>query len=124
MALFSGKKWPRFILAAYLAFATMGIFTFLAVEPLRAVDFLEDEPLAGGFFTPIDYTIDCLAEGETIMGRAGGYSFSPVRNGAPRVPMFAGTQTIDSVLTQSSLGAIEKINDLNIKSTILLKLRI
>jgi hypothetical protein len=124
MALFPGKKWPRLILAAYLACTTMGIFTFVAVEPLRAVDLLDDESLSGGFLTPIDYTIDCLAEDEAVMSKAGGYSLSPVRHGALRISTPAGTQAIGSVLAQSSLMAIEKVNALNIKSTILLKLRI
>jgi hypothetical protein len=124
MGLFSKKKWLRLVLAASLTIATMGIFTFIAVEPLRAIDFLEDRPVSGGFFMPIDYTIDCLAEGITITNKGRGYPFSPLRNGHLRILTLVGIKNTGSVLDQFSLTVIEKINHRNIKNTILLKLRI
>jgi hypothetical protein len=122
MALFLEKKWPRLILAAYLTVAVMGIFTFLAVEPLRSVDFSADEPFSGGFFTPIDLPIDCLAESQTI-STARGHSFSPLRTGSLRL-VLPGAQHTGAVFVQSFLKAIEQVTYLNKKNTILLKLRI
>jgi hypothetical protein len=122
MALFLAKKWPSLILASYLAVAIMGIFTFMAIEPLRSVDFLADEPFSSNFFTSIDLPIDALAEGQTI-SKAGGRSFSPIRSGSLRF-VLPGAQNTGAVLAQLSLTAIEKVNSFTIKNTIPLKLRI
>ncbi|GHV57306.1 hypothetical protein AGMMS49579_22980 [Spirochaetia bacterium] len=124
MVLFLEGKWPRLILAAYLAIAIMGLFTFAAAGPLRSLDSWDNDPFSESFFTSIDLAIDCLAEGETIMSRAGRYSFSPLRTGFLRLLMLNAPQNAGSVLAQSSLKAIEKVNYLDIKNTILLKLRI
>jgi hypothetical protein len=123
MVLFLEGRLPRLILAAYLAFAVMGIGTFAAAGPLRFVDFWENEFFSGVFFAPID-TIDCPIEGETIMSRASGYSFSPWRTGSPRILMLSDLQNTGSVLVQSSLRAIEEANYPDIKKAIRLKLRI
>jgi hypothetical protein len=124
MALVLGRKWLRLILAAYLAVAVLGIFTFIATEPLRSIDFWGDKPVSGGFFTPIDLSIDCLAEGTTIMSKARGHSFSPLRAGALRMAAPPGAQYTGTVPVQSSFRAIETVNHRTIKNAILLKLRI
>jgi hypothetical protein len=124
MILFLRGKWPCLILAAYLAVAIMGLFTFAAAEPLRSVDLWDDEPESDVFFALIDFTIDCLAEGETVMSRARGYSFSPLRTGSLRILMLIGLQYAGFVLIQSSLKKSEKVNYLTIKNAVLLKLLI
>jgi hypothetical protein len=123
MVFFLEKKWPRLILAACLAFATLGVFTFAELEPLRSVHFQEDNPVSGGFFIPVDFSLDCLAEGETIISKARGYSFSPVRNGALRVLTFPGIQNTGSVPAESPLSKNERTTYLYIKNTIPLKFR-
>ncbi|GHV07353.1 hypothetical protein FACS189485_17570 [Spirochaetia bacterium] len=124
MALFLERKWPCLILAACLTVAIMGLFTFAAAEPLRSVDSRDDDPFSENFFTSIDITIDCLAEGETIMSRARAYSFSPLRTGSLRILMLIGLQYAGFVLIQSSLKKSEKVNYLTMKNALLLKLRI
>ena len=124
MGLFSEKKRLRFILAVSLIFATMGIFTFMAVEPLRDVDFLDDSQVSGGFFTLIDYTLDCLAASVTIMNKGREYSFSALLNGHKYVYVLMPFENTGAVLTQSLLKEIESVHYLNTKNTILLKLRI
>jgi hypothetical protein len=124
MILFLGRKWPCLILAAYLVVAIMGLFTFAAAEPLRSVDLWADEPESDVFFAPIDFTIDCLAEGETVMSRVRGYSFFPLRTGFLRILMLIGLQYAGFILIQSSLKKSEKVNYLTIKNAVLLKLLI
>jgi hypothetical protein len=124
MGLFLEKKWPRLILAAYLAFAVMGIFTFAATESLRSVDFWENVSASGVFVTQQDLIAESPVEGEPVIGKARGHLFSPLRNGSLRIVMPLGTRDTGSVLAQSSLRAIEKVNHLTIKNAILLKLRI
>ncbi|MDR2095191.1 MAG: hypothetical protein LBP76_06700 [Treponema sp.] len=122
MALFSQKKWPCRILAAYLAVSIMRIFTFLAVESFRSFDSLEDGPASDSFFISIDYTIDCLAEGRTITRTAKNSSFSPLRNGHLRLLMPFGIKNGGAVFSQSSLNAVKKIQYFNVDNIIPLKL--
>jgi hypothetical protein len=124
MGLFLEGKWPRLILAAYLACAVMGIFTLGAVEPLRSADFWEDGPSSGVSVTQQDLGPESPIEGELAISKARGHLFSSLRNSSPRTVMPSGTQDAGSVLVQSSLRAIEKTNHPTIKNVILLKLRI
>jgi hypothetical protein len=115
MGLFLERKWPCFILAAYLAFAV--------AEPLRFVDFGENEPASGITVTQHDLLTGSPVEGEPIISKARGHLFSPQRNGPLRIVMPLGTRDTISVLAQSSLRAVENVNHLTIKNPILLKLR-
>jgi hypothetical protein len=122
MVLFSGKQWPRLILAVYLTIAIMGVFTFMVVEPL-SVDVFGDGPVSDGLIMPIDHTIDCLAENVSIISKAGGSS-SLLRNGHLRILTPFGIKNTGAAFAQSSSDIIEKINYPGIKNSILLKLRI
>jgi hypothetical protein len=122
MGLFFGKKRPRPVLAAYLTVSILGVFTFLAAEPLCSIDLFGGNPASCGFFTPLDYTIDCLAEGPFAMSR--GWPFSPLRNGYLRIPISLENRTTGAVSSKSSLREIEKVKYFSIKDTILLKLLI
>jgi hypothetical protein len=125
MVLLFGGKWPRLILAAYLVFAVMGIFTFAVMEPLDFDDFWKAETEeSGGFFTLIDYTADCLSENVIIPGKARGHSLSSLHNSSLRIMMSPGAKDAETVFSQSFLRIIERADYLNIKNTILLKLRI
>jgi hypothetical protein len=124
MGLFLEKKWPRLILAAYLACAIMGMFTFAAVEPFRSADLWEDGITSGVSLIQHDLSADTSIEGEPVITNGRGYSFSPPRNGSPRTVMLPGTRDTGSVIAYPSLQVIEKINRLTVKNSILLKLRI
>jgi hypothetical protein len=123
MVLFLGKKWPCLVLAAYLVVAIMGIFTFMEIEPLRSINSLEEEPISGGFLAPIDHFIDCLTEGVTITNKTGGYSFFSLRSGYMRILPLFGIKNPGGFLSGPSLRALENVQYLNMKNTILLKLR-
>ncbi|GHU81763.1 hypothetical protein FACS189468_4980 [Spirochaetia bacterium] len=124
MVLFLEGKASRLILAAYLVFAVPGIGAFAATEPLRSIVFSGDTPISEGFFTPVELTIDYLAEGETMMNKAGGYSFSPLRTGALRILMPSGVPNTGSVPAQLCLKTAEKAHHPDIKNAAPLKLRI
>jgi hypothetical protein len=126
MALFPGKKSqaPHLIPAVYLVLAVFGTFTFVAMNILQSVDFNEGTPVSGGFFTSIPHTMDCLAESSTIISRARGHSFFPLRSGLARIAMPQGTHKAGTVLLFSGLKIIEQTTYLPVKNNILLKLRI
>jgi hypothetical protein len=125
MALLLGEKRPPLILTAYLALAVIGIFTFVVIEPFHADDFWNaNTERSDGVFTLIDYTTDCLSENVVILGKAGGYSFSPLHNSSLRTMMSLGAKDAKTIFSLSFLRIIEKTNYLNIRNTILLKLRI
>jgi hypothetical protein len=123
MLLFPGKKRTRLILPACLVVVMMWAFTFAATDHLRVDDFGET-PVPGGFFSPVDYTIDCLAEDGTVISKARGHSLSSLRNSSLRIVTPLGLQNIGVFCSQFPLKIIERTNCRDIKNTILLKLRI
>jgi hypothetical protein len=118
------KKWDWLILAGYFFVAVTGTFSFSIAEPFRSIDLLEDNPVLSGSFASINTSIDYLAENVIITGKAQGRSFSPLGNGIMRIVMLLKKQNAGAVLSQSSIKTIEDSKYLNIKSTIVLKLRI
>jgi hypothetical protein len=124
MVLFLERKRPCLILAALLVFAVTGTFTFAEAEFFRSVDFEAPGSISGGFFSPVDYTVDCLAAGGAVISRAGGYSFSPPRGGSPHGTASPGIPAAVLAFSLRSLNVIKHTYRINIKSAILLKLRI
>jgi hypothetical protein len=123
MMLFRAKKWTRLVLPAYLAIALTGAFAFAAADQLRPGDFGRG-PRPGVSFLQADLALDCLAESEAVIGKAGGHSLSPLRNGSLRIVLPLGPQAVGAFCSQASLKIIEKAHYRDIKNTILLKLRI
>jgi hypothetical protein len=124
MVLFSGKKWPRRILAVYLILVIMGTFIFSMAENLDFSGMNINQTVSGGFFASIEYTIDWLIEDTTIISKANGYPSSPLRNGTLRIFMFLGIHTAGIFLSQLLLKKIKIDNISILKNTIPLKLRI
>jgi hypothetical protein len=124
MVFCSGKKWPRFVLAVYLVIAIMGTCAFLAAETLDLDEWESGRPLSDSFVTSMDHAVDWLAVEPNTISRAKGQPPSPMRNGASRIFMSLEPQHAGISLVRSSQRAIINIHCLNIKNTILLKLRI
>jgi hypothetical protein len=119
------KKTPLpHIFTAYFAFAVIGMFTFVAMEPFLEGNLRVHEPISGGFLTSLDHVMDCVVGSGAIIDRAGGHSFSPVRNGSHRLAITLSVQNGKIAFSHLSLKTNKNTNHLNIKSTILLKLRI
>jgi hypothetical protein len=114
------KKWPRLMLAVYLIFATMGMYTFVEAAACHFDGFAEIT--RDNFFASIDQAIDCQAEASPGISRTGRYSFSPLRNGSLRITVLPETHHGGAVFF-SSFKTITKINRGNIKNSIPLKLR-
>ncbi|MDR2194033.1 MAG: hypothetical protein LBP19_06155 [Treponema sp.] len=117
-----GKQGIRLVFTAYLALATFGTFIMASIAPLRSVDVSVDEPISSGFFTTINHTIDCLAEGSTGLNKSRGYA--PLCYGQLRAALALGVHKDETAALFSRLKIIEKITYSHIKNTILLKLRI
>jgi hypothetical protein len=75
--------------------------------------------MSEGFFSQVDYTIDCLAEGTSTLSRARGSSCSPLRG-----VMLLGAKNSGTAFSRFLLNIIEKTNHRTTKTPILLKLRI
>ena len=110
-------------MAVYLVIALMGTSTFSAAEALQ-FDELDNGPVSDGFLTTMDHTIDWLAESSTTIGRAKGYSSSPLRSGVLRIVMPLMVQSAGVSIVLSALNIIKKSLHPNIKNAIPLKLRI
>jgi hypothetical protein len=124
MVFFARKTGLSPILTAYLALAVAGAFTFAAAEPLPEGNLSVPEPISGGLLTPLDPLMDCVVGSGAVIDRAGGYSFSPVRNGSFRLAIPLSAQNAKIAFSYLSLKTNKNANHLNIKNTILLKLRI
>jgi hypothetical protein len=118
MVLFQAKKRPLLFLVSYLVVVTAAAFTFAALEPFASGNFEDRGPISAVFLSQVDYTIDCLAAGESIGAKIRGAFFSPLRG-----LMSSGTKT-GTAASHPFLNRIEKTSRLSIKNRILLKLRI
>jgi hypothetical protein len=117
-------KWARLVMAVYMIVAITGTFAFALADSFPAVNIGTDELGPSRIFAPIDYAVGCLADGNGITGKAGRYSFSPVRNSFLRIDITPLLQNTETLFSHSFLRTIEETNHLNKKNTILLKLRI
>jgi hypothetical protein len=124
MSLFARKKLPCLIFTVYTALAVIGAFSFAAVDSLRAVDFELGEP-GNRIFGSLDtYFVQSPAEEPTLVVKANGTQFSPVRVGFQRFASTFGLLNIGNAFSKSSFAANANIHYINPKNTILLKLRI
>ncbi|MDR1232535.1 MAG: hypothetical protein LBK61_14175 [Spirochaetaceae bacterium] len=124
MVVFLKAKWARFVTVAYMATAIMGTFAFALADSFPSINLGKDKLSPGGIFAPIDYAVNCLAEGNSTTGKAGRNSFSPMRNNFSRIDMLPGLQKTETLFSYELLRTIEETNRFDKKNTILLKLRI
>jgi hypothetical protein len=126
MVRLAGNKWLCLIFTAYLALAVTGTFAFSIAETFDA-GFGELENNwrgSGGFLSSMDHALDWLITDSTVIGRARGFSTSPMRNGALRIFMPPGLHNDGAYSACLSVPVINKQQVPAIKNTILLKLRI
>lgn len=121
MGLSTAKKWPALLFTAYLALAVIGTFTFPMFETLDFDELREDHPVAAGF-TAVELALDWLAEGQTLIGKAGRRPASPLTGGLPRI-LAPETGKSGAVLFYASRKPFGKIYYPAIKNAIPLKLR-
>jgi hypothetical protein len=115
---------PHPVLAAYLIVAVSAVFLFAALEPVRSFESENAGPISGACYTSLFTTIDYLAVIPKIsQNTTRENTFSPFRPGSLRLLIFFGIHII-ALFSESPLAGKPQINPINIKNTILLKLRI
>jgi hypothetical protein len=122
MVVWWGKKQRRLILAAYMVIVIIGVFTFSSLESFQSIKLREDKPISGSFFMSINH--DFLAESITLVGRAKGYSPSPLRGGFLRIGLTTAMYGGKVFVLQHFIENNESAYHPRIKNAILLKLRI
>jgi hypothetical protein len=103
----------------------MSSFCFAAVEPLRTASFSVERN--GGAGETIDRVIPSPAEEPALLTKMKENQFASVRTGFQRIlnPCGSGgTWSVSSSFCRSSFGAGSNVNFINVKNSILLKLRI
>jgi hypothetical protein len=114
----------RPVLAAYLIVAVSAVFLFAALEPVRSFELETAGPFSGACYTSLSTTIDYLALIPKIgQNNASGNTFSPFRLGSLRFFIFFGIHIV-TIFSGLPLAGKIQVNPINIKNTILLKLRI
>ncbi|MDR2553649.1 MAG: hypothetical protein LBD31_10870 [Treponema sp.] len=121
MGRYAVKKWLSYAAAVYLALATMGMFTFMSLDAPRILK-TPQVPITDKsvFLTAVTCPVECLLATRA----AKDHSFSPLRHGSLRAGTPAGAFTAGTGLLYTAVRLIAKAAVHNIKSTILLKLRI
>jgi hypothetical protein len=122
MVFFSKKKWPRLILVSYLAVAIVGISVYITLESLPGAA-AESKKSSDAFIEQTEYLSDFLAKGAVLTNRTNGCSCFSLRNEYSRILVAFGAKNFSPLLSVSSLKPVEKSPCLDIKDTILLKLR-
>jgi hypothetical protein len=114
------RKWFFYAAAAYLALATMGMFTFISLDTPYFEDLAGNMTDKSVFLTAVTHPTECIATISTIKNR----SFSSLRHNPFRMVMPVSAFIAGAGLLYAAIRLITKAAVHNIKNTILLKLRI
>jgi hypothetical protein len=119
------KRLPQLFLAAYIAVAVVGAFSFAAVDTLRSVNFEAKNPMPDKIFaSPDSYFIQYQAAGLTVITKTGGTQFSPLRMGFQRIASLSGPPNSGTSFSKSYFMLSAKIQYADLINNIPLKLRI
>ncbi|MDR0550438.1 MAG: hypothetical protein LBG72_00295 [Spirochaetaceae bacterium] len=113
------KKALYYVSAAYLAFAVIGLFAFMSIEPAHFGGFADKDAAQDVFFTSIPYPVECPA-----VSVSKEHTFSTPRQYLPRMALPAVFFARSAGLLCAAAGFINRTAAHNQKSAILLKLRI
>jgi hypothetical protein len=121
----SRKNLFYLITTAYLALAVMGTFSLAAAEPFRSlITGMENSPLESAFASPDDYLVQHPAEEPVIATKTRSGVSSPLRLSFQRVTSPLLSSNRENPFSKSSYAIYKKLHHADLKSTILLKLRI
>ncbi|MDR0583066.1 MAG: hypothetical protein LBG57_01770 [Treponema sp.] len=120
MGWYSVKKWLFYAAAAYLALAIVGMFTFMSLDASYFEDIADQMTAKNVFLTAVTTSVECPATISATKDRP----FSPLRHGSLRIVTPASSFSAGAGLLYAGVRLITKTAAHNIKSTILLKLRI
>lgn len=117
-----GNKLPCILITIFTALVVTGNFCLGAAELLRMAE-LGTQRTAGADGV-VDSFIPPPAEEPAIFVRTEDSQFVPLRVGFQRIFNPSGTHGTASAFYQPCFGALSNINYINVKNTIVLKLRI
>jgi hypothetical protein len=120
MGWYSVRKWLCYAAAAYLALATMGMFTFISLDAPCFEDFAGKMTDKSVLLTAVTHPVECLVTISAIKDRP----FSPLRHYPLRMVIPVSAFTAGAGLLYAAVRFITRTAVHNIKNTILLKLRI
>jgi hypothetical protein len=117
-----GNRLPRILITVFTILAVMVSFCLGAAEPLRDAGFGAEG--TGGADGSVDSFIPAPAEKPAILIKTGEHQFTPPQTGFQRIFNLWGTHGGTCAFYRASLGKNSNINYIDVKNTILLKLRI
>jgi hypothetical protein len=120
MSRYSVRKWLFYAAAAYLALATMGMFTFVSLDAPYFEDLAGKMTDKSVLLSAVTRPVECLATISGIKDRP----FSPLRHYPLRMVMPLSAFTAGAGLLYAAVRFITKTAVHNMKNSILLKLRI
>ncbi|MDR0721746.1 MAG: hypothetical protein LBF75_02970 [Treponema sp.] len=118
----TGNRLPRIVITGFTVLAVLVSFCLAAVEPLRIAQFVAER--TGSADGSIDCFIPSRTEAPALLTKMKGPRFTPLRTGFQRIFIHGEPHKVVSVFCQSSWMATVNSNTLDVKDTILLKLRI
>ena len=118
------NKFTHPLLAAVLVLAIMGIFVFTRVETPHAIESNGKKPNLDTVVTTVAHTIDWLAESTIIINRTKRAPSLNLRYGMPRLLLFFEIHNANKYIASFTTYTANPDYSLNVKNTILLKLRI
>jgi hypothetical protein len=113
---------PRILITVFTTFLLVVSFCLEDEEPRRFAGAVVKGP--GDLTGQADSFVPSPAEEPALVTKTGTTQFTPLRSGFHRIFILCGTHRVDSVFYQASLGIPSNIKYIDVKNTILLKLRI
>jgi hypothetical protein len=107
-----------------LVIAIFGTFAFSITEIPNTIELTGNKPYSKGIFSPVDHTIDWLAEDIPTVGRTNKTSSSAMRNGLPRLLIPVEIHSSAEYLIAFCIHMTKSDYFHNNKNTIQLNLRI
>ena len=117
-------KQSRPIIAAVLVFVILGALVLLSAEFFYDIETGGSKPYSTSIFSPVDHTVDWLAENAISVNRTKKVSYSTFRNGIPRVLMLLKTHSTTENLTLFPVHTVNPDYFADIRNDTPLKLRI
>ncbi|MDR1286163.1 MAG: hypothetical protein LBK08_01000 [Treponema sp.] len=119
------KRLPLLVLTAYVVLSVTGSFLLGAVEPLCIIKYEMENPVQDKVLvSPGDYYMLYQADEAAVYATADTGRFSPFRMGLQRIVSLFCPPGWGNALSKPPFSSGAKISCINVKDTILLKLRI
>ena len=119
-----GKKWLNILFFTYLTLTIIGSFAFSVNETFNFDSFTANKNNSSIYFSSYNYNVDWIAEETAAIRIISGRPPAMYRNGFIRIILPFGFLLAAVYLTKIHIHTKKNDKTFNIRSTILLKLRI